>query len=347
MPQFSFDLASRDDRETCRRAIREGSRSFYAASRLLPWQARRSAFGLYAFCRLSDDAVDLRGGSMEALDRLRNRLARAVQGRPASYAPDRAMADLLRRHAIPSVLPEALLEGLAWDAEGRTYDTLDELFEYAARVAGSVGVMMALIMGVRSPQTLARACDLGVAMQLTNIARDVGEDARLGRIYLPRQWLRDVGIDADAWTADPEPDAEIRRAVARLLDVADGLYERARAGIARLPADCRPSILAAALIYAEIGSEIERNGFDSVSRRARVSGVRKLRLLARAVIEAPWLSEQETSAPLTCARFLIEAAANARPIARRPPRPIVDWRESFIGVLDTFQRLKRAERLGD
>ena len=115
------------------------------------------------------------------------------------------MADLMRRCAIPAALPEALLEGLAWDAEGRSYETIDELFDYAARVAGAVGVMMALIMDVRSPQALARACDLGVAMQLTNIARDVGEDARLGRIYLPRQWLREAGIDADAWLCRTQP----------------------------------------------------------------------------------------------------------------------------------------------
>ena len=151
---------------------------------------------------------------------------------------------------FPPLLPEALLEGLAWDAEGRSYETIDELFDYAARVAGAVGVMMALIMGVRSPQALARACDLGVAMQLTNIARDVGEDARLGRIYLPRQWLREAGIDADAWLAKPGLDERLRPIVARLLQEADALYARARAGIALLPANCRPAILAAALIYA-------------------------------------------------------------------------------------------------
>ena len=217
MPRFSFDLASLHDHRECRRAIREGSRSFYAASRLLPPQMRKRAFALYAFCRLSDDAIDLSGGSTDALDRLRDRLVSAARGRPQPYAADRAMADLMRRCAIPASLPEALLEGLAWDAEGRSYETLDELFDYAARVAGAVGVMMTLIMGVRAPHALARACDLGVAMQLTNIARDVGEDARLGRVYLPRQWLREAGIDADAWLADPNLDERLPSVVARLL----------------------------------------------------------------------------------------------------------------------------------
>lgn len=347
MPQPSFDLTSRDDYRICCRAVRDGSRSFYAASQLLPAEVRRPAFGLYAFCRLSDDAVDLVDGSQDAVLRLRDRLALAAQGRPSPCAPDRAMADLLRRFAIPAVLPEAFLEGLAWDAEGRTYDTLDELFDYAARVAGAVGVMMTLIMGVRAPQALARACDLGVAMQLTNIARDVGEDAQLGRIYLPKQWLQEAGVDAATWLANPKPDAGVRRVVARLLNEAETLYRRARKGVALLPANCRPAILAAAFIYAEIGREIERSGFDSVSRRARVSGVRKLQLLACSIPAWAQPAEEAPALPLACTRFLIEAAANYRPAPRRAPRPIADWRETFIGVLGTFERLWRAERFGD
>ncbi len=225
MPRFLFDpsLASLSDHAECRAAIREGSRSFYAASRLLPAAIRKGAFGLYAFCRLSDDAVDLGAGSTDALERLRDRLERVAEGRPLPHPADRAMADLMRRYAIPRAIPEALLEGLTWDAEGRTYETLEDLFDYAARVAGTVGVMMTLMMGERSPEALARACDLGVAMQLTNIARDVGEDARLGRLYLPRQWLSEMGIDCKSWLADPVPSDAIRVAVARLLDAAANL----------------------------------------------------------------------------------------------------------------------------
>jgi len=348
MPQFSFDpsLASISDHEECRAAIRKGSRSFYAASRLLPPAVRRPAFGLYAFCRLSDDAVDLEGGSREALERLRDRLARAGEGRPLPVAADRAMADLLRRHAIPLAIPMALIEGLEWDAEGRTYESLDDLFDYAVKVAGTVGVMMTLLMGVRSQHALARACDLGVAMQLTNIARDVGEDARLGRLYLPRQWLREAGVDSDAWIADPTPSEGLRIVVARLLGEAQRLYSRAHAGVALLPAHCRPAILAAALIYAEIGRQVGRNGHDSVSRRAGVSRARKLHLLARAAAASPWLANDASAPPLERARFLIEAVAKVTPAPRRMPRALPDWRDSFVGVLGTFERLQRAERFG-
>jgi 15-cis-phytoene synthase len=349
MPQSSLErsLASVSDYEECRATIRKGSRSFYAAARLLPPAVRRLAFGLYAFCRLSDDAVDLEGGSQAALARLGDRLARASEGWPLPFAPDRTMADLLRRYAIPIAVPLALLEGLAWDAEGRTYESLDELCEYAARVAGTVGVMMTLLMGARSEQALARACELGIAMQLTNIARDVGEDARLGRLYLPRRWLREAGIDDAAWIANPTACAGIRSVVARLLEAAETLYARALSGIPLLPARCRPAILAAALIYSEIGREVERNGYDSVVMRARVGGARKLRLLARAAIGSPLLENDTHAPPLECTRFLIEAVANGNPASKRAPRVLADWHTSFLGVLGTFERLERAERFGE
>ena len=346
MPQFSFDLASRSDQRECRDSIRAGSKSFYAASRLLPAEVRQRAFALYAFCRLSDDAVDLSDGSPDAIGRLTDRLACAAQGRPRPFAADRALADAMRRSAIPPALLEALLEGLAWDAEGRSYETLDDLFDYAARVAGTVGVMMTLIMGVRSSEALARACDLGVAMQLTNIARDVGEDARMGRIYLPRQWLREAGVDANAWLADPRPDPLIRALVARLLGEARTLYQRAHGGVALLPLSCRPAILAAALIYAEIGAEVERQGFDSVTIRARVSGRRKLELLTRAVAWSQRLSAGPSLPALACGRFLIEAVQGGQPAPKRPSRPFLEWRESFIGTLQVFERLRRTEQLG-
>ena len=129
---------------------------------------------------------------------------------------------------------EALLDGLQWDVEERTFETLSDIYAYAARVAGAVGAMMAALMGARSSDLVARACDLGVAMQLTNIARDVGEDARVGRLYLPRAWLREAGVDPEDWLAAPSFRPEIATVVARLLRQADFLYARADAGIAKL-----------------------------------------------------------------------------------------------------------------
>jgi phytoene synthase len=335
-------LASASDYVQCRKAIRGGSRSFYAASMLLPASVKGATFGLYAFCRLSDDEIDLGLGT---LDSLALRLQRVCDRRPFACAADRAMADLMDRYAIPRAIPEALLEGLAWDSQGRRYETLEDLHAYAARVAGTVGVMMCLVMGVRCPFALARAADLGVAMQLTNIARDVGEDARAGRIYLPLRWLREAGLDPDLFVSAPAPSPALAAVIERLLAEADRLYSRAQPGIADLRASCRPAILAALLIYSDIGREIRANGHDSVTRRARVRAARKLALAGRALLRSLWLERGPPAAPLPAAAFLLQAIEPARPFAPRKAR--VGLREKFLRVLAAFERLERAEQFGD
>jgi phytoene synthase len=257
------------------------------------------------------------------------------------------MADLMRRYAIPRAVPDALLEGLAWDTQDRRYETIEDLFDYAARVAGTVGVMMTLLMGVRSPDALARACDLGLAMQLTNIARDVGEDARNGRLYLPRAWMREAGLDPDAFIADPQMSEALKGVIARLLAVADELYARARSGVAHLPLACRPAILAAGLIYAEIGRALEALSHDSISHRAHVPSARKAWLLTRAVAATPWLARGASVEPLPAVAFLVEAVKQtpAAPKAAVQPRPFVNVESQFIRVLDIFERLERAEQM--
>ncbi len=295
------------DLAACRDLLRGGSRSFFVASLLLPKRVRDPASALYAFCRLADDAVDLDLGRNDAPARLRERLRRAYEGRPLQIAADRALADTVLRFGIPRELPEALIEGFEWDAAGRRYEELSDLYGYAARVAGSVGAMMAVLMGARAPAIVARACDLGVAMQLSNIARDVGEDARAGRLYLPRRWLREVGIDPDAWLRSPVFSPELASVVDRLLRAADLLYQRAGAGIAGLPSDCRPGIRTARFLYAEIGKEVARRGYDSVASRASVSGKRKLWLVAR-VLAGVGLNERPVDAPpLRANHFLVDA----------------------------------------
>ena len=152
-------------------------------------------------------------------------------------------------------------------------------------MAAAVGGMMTVVMGGRSPDTYARAFDLGVAMQLTNIARDVGEDARMGRIYLPADWLLQEGVDRDRFLAAPEFSPGLGRVIARVLHTADRLYARADAGVSRLPRSCRPAIRAARLIYCDIGHQLRRRGLDSISRRTVVSRGRKLALVLTASLE--------------------------------------------------------------
>ena len=333
--------AERADIAACRTKLRHGSRSFHAASLLLPRAVRDSATALYAFCRLADDAVDEETGGpigrAAALACLTERLDAAYAGRPLDLAPDRAFATVIARHRIPRAMPDALLEGFAWDAESRRYETLADLHDYAARVAGTVGIMMAVLMGVRAPDTLARAADLGIAMQLTNIARDVGEDARAGRLYLPLDWLRAAGIDPDALLANPAFTPALGQVVLRLLAAADFLYDRGCQGIVALPLACRPGIDAARRLYASIGREVERAGGDSISARAQVPAPRKLAGMARSLAALVSSTAEASAPPLAAARFLVAAAAAAPPSV--PARRTRTYDEQVAWVIDLMSRL--------
>lgn len=340
------------DEQACTRLMQGGSKSFFAASLLLPRRMRSAATALYAFCRVADDAVDLCGNNpackAEAVRQLLARLDAIAANQPGPDAADQAMAHVMAAYRIPKALPAALIEGFAWDAQGRQYDTLDELLDYAARVAGTVGAMMALIMGVRSPAALARACELGVAMQLTNIARDVGEDAREGRLFLPRQWLAQEHVNVEQWLHSPQHTPAIARVVARLLAEADRLYARAEAGIAELTPECRPAIAAARWVYAEIGREVERAGGDSVSRRAVVSGRRKLALMAKAVtarvtlaLAASHANEQalRRASALPAVSGLVEAAtASLDPQWATLPAPASSFYDRTVWLLEGSER---------
>jgi phytoene synthase len=346
-PDWRDPVTVAADLAACRALLRDGSRTFLAASKLLPRAVRDPACALYAFCRLADDAVDLDNSQGDAVARLRERLARVYLGEPLPQPADRALAGVVRRFAIPREVPEALIDGFAWDAEGRRFETLEELEAYAARVAATVGVMMALLMGVRSREGLARACDLGVAMQLSNIARDVGEDARMGRIYLPRQWLREAGIDPEAWLAAPVFDAALASVVQRLLDAAEALYARVGVGIAQLPRDCRPGINAARRLYAEIGHEVARRGLDSVSQRAVVTPGRKLRVLIAALAERPRATVPGPAAPpLEATRFLVEAATDGSQPPRATPA-LWDVTGRTVWVIDLLEQLEQRRQLRD
>jgi len=353
-------LAGAIDQQALRRLMRGGSKTFFAASLLLPARVRAPATALYAYCRRADDAIDLGTDPHAEMESLQSRLDAIYDGRPGSDDADRALCQVVHRFAIPRELLDGLLEGFLWDAQGRTYETLSDVQDYGARVAGTVGAMMSLVMGARSSTALARACELGVAMQLTNIARDVGEDARNGRLYLPRQWLREEGVDVQAWLRAPVFNPAIARCTQRLLEAADGLYRRAEHGVPQLPLDCRPAIQAARLVYAEIGHELERQGLDSINRRAVVSGRRKVALIAVATGAAflPPHHDLGDPAPLSAIRFLVDAvpqpSAQADALAhtglfrralQRAPRRSFDERMEWASNL--YARLEQNDERTD
>jgi phytoene synthase len=330
-------MSTSSDLQACKQLMRSGSKSFFAASRLLPRDVRAPATALYAFCRLADDAIDLSADQSVAIRQLHARLAAIYDTQPQRFEADRALAEVVHTYRIPQALLAALLEGFAWDAQARQYETIAELHAYAARVAGTVGAMMAVVMQARDPACIARACEMGVAMQLTNIARDVGEDARAGRLYLPRQWMREEGLDPDAWLRDPQFNPAIGHVVSRLLAEADTLYNRADSGLRRLPRNCRPAIRAARLVYAEIGRYIQKQGSDSVSQRAVVPASRKLFLLGRASVSmmlAP-SAAQLASPPLPAIQFLVDAALDQDRAVLQPR----SFYERTVWVIDLFERL--------
>ena len=334
-PTPEFRLLSEADRSACDAAIRAGSKSFYAASLLLPAKRRSAVRALYAFCRFSDDLIDAASGGRAAA--LADRVDGIYRGTPADHVADRAFAAVVNAYDIPRVIPDAMIEGFHWDEAGRSYQTLDDVMAYAARVASTVGVMMTLIMGRRDRAVLSRAADLGLAMQLTNIARDVGEDARMGRIYLPLDWLDEEGIDPDALLSRQQYAPGLGRVVARLLDTADHYYARAARGIDALPWACQPAIRSAAAIYRAIGSDIAAHGHDSINRRAVVGKDHKIRLMAKAAFNMPWAAQAPFESTHAAARFLVDAAS----IASATQPAIGGGVERFIELLETVERRER------
>jgi phytoene synthase len=286
------------DYDACRSALRAGSRSFNTASLLLPRRVAIPATALYAFCRSADDAIDLSPDPARGVREVTARLQAVYDARPEDRPVDRAFAAVVHAYAVPRAVPDALVEGFAYDAQGRQYETLDDTVAYAVRVASSIGVMMTLLMGKRRPGVVARACDLGIAMQLTNIARDVGEDAAAGRLYLPRAWMRQEGLDPERFMRAPCHGPGLAKVVRSLLTAAQKFYCRADLGTAMLPRDCRVAIRAARLLYADIGSRIARQQFDSIGRRAAVPAWRKAWLLVRS-LPALWSPSPEPG-PLEC-----------------------------------------------
>jgi 15-cis-phytoene synthase len=276
----------------CRERIEKGSKSFAAAARLFDPETRGYAYMLYAWCRHCDDVIDdqvlgfarpeaARASALARLDGLREKTRRALDG-----DADEPVFLALHRVAAERGLAEANLfehlDGFAMDVAGRQYRTLDDTLSYCYHVAGVVGVMMANIMGVRDDPTLDRACDLGIAFQLTNIARDVMEDAAQGRIYLPADWLREAGVPDDR-VDDPEYRQAVYDVAERLLLVADRFYLSARHGIAYLPFRSAWAIALARYVYREIGSMVRRRGSAAWNERTRVSRRRKLYGVARSL----------------------------------------------------------------
>lgn len=278
------------DAHHCEVITRAHARTFALASSFLPAQKRRGAFAIYAFCRLADDIVDRAEGRDKSLltaelDLYRAGVAEALSGRPEGPI-FRELWRCVQDFQVPTDVLEELLDGVARDLQPAFYPTWAELTRYCEGVASSVGSMCTYIFGVRGDEAVREramkyARTLGMAMQLTNILRDVGEDAARGRCYLPDADLATFGLDAERVLHDPtlKNDPRWTQLMRHEIARARALYRAASPGIALLAPDSQRCARACADGYAAILGAIERNGYDSFSVRARVGTLARVGLL--------------------------------------------------------------------
>jgi phytoene synthase len=286
-----------------------GSKSFAAAARLLPRDKRASIVLLYSWCRHCDDVIDDEHLGFEAstktsvplaerLEHLRLGTLAALQG--TAQAPEfRALQRVVTEHGMPERYPLEMIGGMAMDAAGTKFHTIEDTLRYCYHVAGVVGVMSAIILGVRDRPTLERASDLGIAFQLTNIARDVVADARRGRVYLPRMWLEDADIGVDRLDRGESRKA-LFQVVERLLVVSDCYYRSASAGIAQLPLRSAWAIASARRVYRGIGGQVRTLG--PASWNGRISTRRREKLAATVLAAADALVLTALPAPTSASR---------------------------------------------
>jgi phytoene synthase len=276
--------------------INAGSKSFRFASRLFDRRTRERSWLLYAWCRACDDLADGQTLGHDAqvpvdpaarLALIRGLTERALAGEATGEVPFDALALVVRECGIPRRFIDDHIDGFAMDAAGWRPRTEADLLLYCYRVAGAVGCMMAVLMGV-APQdddTLDRAADLGIAFQLANIARDLVEDARVGRVYLPVEWLEEAGV-TERDLAEPHARPALAQLARRLADRELAYRISARVGAARLPFRSRWAVLAAARIYGAIAEQVAALGTAAWDQRVTTGKAQKLRHVVGAWGEA-------------------------------------------------------------
>jgi 15-cis-phytoene synthase len=297
------------DAQVCQRIVREHARTFHLASVFLPAPKRRAAFALYAFCRVADDIVDRAdrartvGGVacpevMAALASHEQKLQQTLAGTPSDPV-FRELHRVMREFGVPAAVLRELLGGVAMDLRPVHYESWAELSAYCEGVASSVGEMCTYVFGVQGDSdvrtvALRFARTLGLAMQLTNILRDVGEDARRGRCYLPVQDLEAHGLttaeilDGSLLATDPR----WQRFITQQIALARSLYAAAMPGIPLLSADAQRCAWACAIGYSGILGAIEDIACDSLTQRARLSNSSRMQVLwsvwrMRPVVQSP------------------------------------------------------------
>lgn len=274
-------------------SIAKGSKSFAAASRLFDRTTRERVWLLYAWCRACDDLADGQdhGGAMgfvddaaARMDYMRLTTAQALAGKVVDDPPFDALRIVAAETGLTQAQADAVLDGFALDADEWRPRQEDDLYRYCYHVAGAVGVMMAVVMGVPADDeaTLDRACDLGLAFQLSNIARDMMEDDAAGRCYLPEEWLAHADI-CPGEIMKPHNRAAASAMAARMVATAERFEASARVGAAALPFRARWAVLSAAGIYGDIGRKVRAAGDHAWDHRVHTGKAEKARHVAGAL----------------------------------------------------------------
>ncbi|MFH5831899.1 phytoene/squalene synthase family protein [Halalkalibaculum sp. DA384] len=284
----------------CREMTRQHAKTFYMATRFLPNKKQRGIFAIYALCRYVDDLVD---EAEDLIDRekvtypdIRNRIDRWKQKLEETYNGKRfddpillAFSDVLRSYQIPVELPFELMEGVCMDLYKNRYETFEELWDYSYKVASTVGLMTSEVFGYSDEQALQHAIDLGIAMQLTNILRDVGEDLEKNRIYLPKEELDRFGVTEKDLFSHRRTDAFIELMQFQI-ERTRNYYRSTDRGIEMLEKDSRLPVYLASFNYGRILDKIEENGYNVFEKRAYLNATEKITILPRVLYRMKYFS---------------------------------------------------------
>lgn len=270
----------------CESVTKAHAKSFYFAAKFLPKHKQKAVFPIYAFCRHVDDEIDEIGDggeskAIETVEKWRQKLEEVFEGKGQRTKDERqdlvflAWQDLLKTYKIPKNLPLELIRGVLMDTQVKRYETFDELYVYCYRVASTVGLMSSEILGYSDKKALEYAEAMGIAMQLTNILRDVKEDAAMGRIYLPQEDLRRFDVSEEQVFAN-EVNENFVEMMKVQIERARDFYRKGEKGIPLLEKDSRFTVLLASRIYSRILDEIEKQNYNVFIKRAHTTKGQKI-----------------------------------------------------------------------
>jgi 15-cis-phytoene synthase len=265
----------------CRGVARKRARNFYYSFVLLPREQSDAMCAIYAFMRYCDDLSDEPGASREAMERWRGALGDALAGKFDEYPAWPAFYDTVQRSRIPHDYFFQMIEGVTSDLEPRAFQTFDELYRYCYQVASVVGLCTIHVFGFESPEALPLAEKCGVAFQLTNILRDLAEDAARERVYLPAEDLRRFGVDSHE-LRNQQPGEALRRLMEFEAGRARAYYQESQPLVGMIHKRNRPALRALIGIYSRLLTRIEERNFDVFTERVSLSAAEKCWIVLRA-----------------------------------------------------------------